>query len=140
LPAERQSVGPRPAELGFRRGYLIGIASTTTVLVTAALVLVFGYVLPDLGPPATSTPKEDPNRKVASLKLPDASGVITGSAVSAEDRPGASATVNPAVEAAQALMSTGRVQAARRRLLAMAPEASPHVAWRIASSKMLPEN
>jgi hypothetical protein len=141
LPAERQSADPRLAELGFRRGYLIGIASTTTVMVTAALVLVFGYVLPGFGPPATSTPKQatstpkdEPNRQVASLKLPDASGVITGSAVSTEERPGASAAVSPAVEAAQAFMSTGRVQAARQRLLAMAPESSPHVAWALARS------
>jgi hypothetical protein len=183
LPAERQSAGPRLAELGFRRGYLIGIASTTTVMVTAALVLVFGYVLPGAGPPATSTPKQatstpkdDPNRQVASLKvpdasgvptgpavtpkddpnrqtaslklpdaklpdaklpqakLPDASGVFTGSAVSTEEQQGASAKVNPAVEAAQALMSAGRVQAARERLLAMAPDGSPHVAWALARS------
>ncbi len=180
LPAERQSAGPRLAELGFRRGYLFGIASTTTVMVTAALVLVFGYVLPGFGPQATSTPKDDPNRQVASLKLPDASGVFTGSAVSTEERPGASATVSPAeatstpkddpnrqvaslkvpdasgvvtgsavsteerpgasttvgpaVEAAQALMSTGRVQAARQRLLAMASDGSPDVAWALARS------
>ena len=134
LPAERQSAGPRLAELGFRRGYLFGIASTTTVIVTAALVLVFGYVLPGFGPQATSTPKDDPNRQVASLKLPDASGVFTGSAVSTEERPGASATVGPTVEAAQALMSTGRVQAARQRLLAMTPDGSPHVAWALARS------
>ena len=134
LPTERQSAGPRLAELGFRRGYLFGIASNTTVLVTAALVLVFGYVLPGFGPQATSTPKDDPNRQVASLKLPDASGVFTGSAVSTEERPGASATVGPTVEAAQALMSTGRVQAARQRLLAMTPDGSPHVAWALARS------
>jgi len=134
LPAERQSAGPRLAELGFRRGYLFGIASTTTVIVTAALVLVFGYVLPGFGPQATSTPKDDPNRQVASLKLPDASGNFTGSAVSTEERPGASATVGPTVEAAQALMSTGRVQAARQRLLAMTPDGSPHVAWALARS------
>ena len=134
LPAERQSAGPRLAELRFRRGYLFGIASTTTVMVTAALVLVFGYVLPGLGPQATSTPKDDPNRQVASLKLPDASGVFTESAVSTEERPGASAAVSPAVEAAQALMSTGGVQAARQRLLAMAPDGSPHVAWALARS------
>jgi hypothetical protein len=144
LPAEPQSA--RPAELGFRRGYLIGIASTTTVMVTAALVVIFGYVLPDSGPPATSTtkqatstPKDDPNRQMASLKLPDAklpdaSGVVTRPAVSTEERPVASATVSPAVEAAQALMSTGRVQAARQRLLAMAPDSSPHVAWALARS------
>lgn len=134
LPAERQSAGPRLAELGFRRGYLFGIASTTTVIVTAALVLVFGYVLPGFGPQATSTPKDDPNPQVASLKLPDASGNFTGSAVSTEERPGASATVGPTVEAAQALMSTGRVQAARQRLLAMTPDGSPHVAWALARS------
>ena len=134
LPAERQSAGPRLAELGFRRGYLFGIASTTTVIVTAALVLVFGYVLPGFGPQATSTPKDEPNRQVAPLKLPDASGNFTGSAVSTEERPGASATVGPTVEAAQALMSTGRVQAARQRLLAMTPDGSPHVAWALARS------
>jgi hypothetical protein len=141
LPGERQSAGPRRAELGFRRGYLIGIASTTTVIVTAALVVVFGYVLPGFGPPATSTPKQatsmpkgDPKRQVASSKSADAPGAFAGSAVSIEERPGASAVVNPAVEAAQTLMSTGRVQAARQRLLAVASEGSPHVAWALARS------
>lgn len=38
------------------------------------------------------------------------------------------------MEAAQALMSTGRVQAARQRLLAMTPDGSPHVAWALARS------
>lgn len=134
LSAEPQFAGPRRAELGFRRGYLFGIASTTTVIVTAALVLVFGYVLPGLGPQATSTPRHEPNRLVASSKLPDASGVVTGSAVSTEERPGTSAMVSSAVEAAQALMSTGRVQAARQGLLAIAPYGSPHVAWALARS------
>jgi hypothetical protein len=134
LPAERQPAGSRLAELGFRRGYLVGIASTTTVMVTAALVLVFGYVLPGFGPQATSPPKDHPNRQLASSKLPDAPGVFTGPAVSPEERPGASATVRPDVEAAQALMSTGRVQAARQRLLAMASDGSPHVAWALARS------
>ena len=134
LPAKRQSDGSRPAELGFRRGYLIGIASTTTVIVTAAVVLVFGYALPGFGPQATSTPKDGPNRQLASSKVPDASSVFKGSAVSPEERPGASTTVGPAVEAAQALMSTGRVQAARQRLLAMASDGSPDVAWALARS------
>src|SRR5215470_14863501 len=98
LPAEHQFASPRPAELGFRRGYLVGIASTTTVMVTAALVLVFGYVLPDFGPQATSPSKDDPNRQLASSKLPDAPGAFTGSAVSPEERPGDSTTVRPDVE------------------------------------------
>jgi hypothetical protein len=134
LPAERPSAGSQLAELGFRRGYLIGIASTTTVMVTAALVLVFGYVLPDFGPPATSPPKSDPNRQLAASNLPDTPGAFTGATVSPEERPGASTTVNPDVEAAQALMSTGRVQAARQRLLAMSSDGSPHVAWALARS------
>jgi hypothetical protein len=38
------------------------------------------------------------------------------------------------VEAAQALMSTGRVQAARQQLLAMASDGSPDIAWALARS------
>ena len=162
---EPQPAGSRTAELGFRRGYLVGIAGTTTVMVTAAMVLVFGYVLPSFRPEATSTPKDGPNRQLASSKVsdasgvltgstvspeerpvasttvspavekvPDASGVVTGSTVSPEERPVASTTVSPAVEAAQELMSTGRVQAARQRLLAMASDGSPEVAWALARS------
>jgi hypothetical protein len=134
LPAERQSAGSRPAELGFRRGYLVGFASTTTVMVTVAVVLVFAYALSGYRPQATSTPKDGPKRQVVSSKVPDASGVFTGSAISPEERSGASTTVAPAVEAAQALMSTGRVQAARQRLLAMASDGSPDVAWALARS------
>lgn len=167
FPAERQPDSARPAELGFRRGYLIGIASTMTVMVTAAVVLVFGfaYVLTGFGPQATSTPKDGPNRQQASSKAPDASGVFPGPAVSPrerpgaqttvrpavgvpdapgvfpgsavspeEERPGVQTTVSPAVEAAQAVMSTGRVLAARQQLLAMASEGSPDVAWALARS------
>jgi hypothetical protein len=139
LPDKPQSAGSRPAELGFRRGYLIGIASTATVMLIAAVVLVFGYALPGFGPQAPSTPKDGPSRQLASSKAPDAPGVFTGSAVSPsavspEERLGASTTVRPAVEAAQALMSTGRVQAARQRLLAMASDGSPDVAWALARS------
>jgi hypothetical protein len=134
LPAEPQSAGSRPAEVGFRRGYLIGIASATTVMMTAAVVLVFGYVFPGFGPPATSTPKDGPNRQLAPSKVPAASGVFTGSAVPPKERPGASTRVSPAVEAAQALMSAGRVQAARQRLLAVASDGSPDVAWALARS------
>jgi hypothetical protein len=135
LPTEQQLTGSRP-ELGFRRGYLVGIAGTTTVLVTAAVVLVFGfgYVPTGFGPHATSTPKDSPIRQPAASKVPDASGVFTGSVVLPEERPGVSTTVNPAVEAAQALMSTGRVQAARQQLLAMASDGSPDVAWALARS------
>ena len=122
LPANPQSAGSRPAELGFRRGYLIGIASTMTVMMTAGVVLVFGYALPGFRPQAPSTPKDGPSRQPASSKVPEASAVFTGSAVS------------PAVEAAQALMSTGRVQDARQRLLAMASDGSPDVAWALARS------
>jgi hypothetical protein len=142
-PAERQAANPRTAEIGFRRGYLVGIAGTTTVMVTAAMVLVFGFELPGFRPEATSTlpapavalkSKDDPNRQLASSKVPDAPGASTGSAVSPEERPVASTTVSPAVEAAQQLMSTGRVQAARQRLLAMASDGAPEVAWALARS------
>jgi hypothetical protein len=134
LPAQRQPAGPQPAEAGFRRGYLVGIASTTTVLVTAALVLVFGYLLPDSSPEVAPTPKDGPKRQLASSKAPEASGVVAGAAVAPEERPSAPTTISPAVEAAQTLMSTGRVRAARQRLLAVASEGSPEVAWALARS------
>jgi hypothetical protein len=134
LPPERQSAASRPDELGFRRGYMIGIASTTTVLVTVAVILIFGYALPGFGPQGNSTPKDGANRQPAASKLPDGSRVFTGPMVSRDERPGASTTVSPAVEAAQALMSTGRVQAARQQLLAMASDGSPDIAWALARS------
>jgi hypothetical protein len=134
LPPERQSAGSRPDELGFRRGYLIGIASTTTVLVTVAVILIFGYALPGFGPQGTPTPKDGPNRQVAPAKVPDGPRAFAGPTVSPEERPAASTTVSPAVEAAQALISTGRVQAARQQLLAMASDGSPDVAWALARS------
>ena len=68
--------------------------------------------------------------------MPDEPGVVTGSVVSPEERQGdASTTVRPVVEAAQALMNTGRVQAARQRLLAIASsDGSPDAAWALARS------
>jgi len=150
LPVERQSAGSRPAELGFRRGYLAGFATTTTVMVTAAVVLVFGYALSGLRPQASSTPNGGPNRLPVFSKGPDAAGVFTGAVVSheertrtpttvgpvvsPEERPGGWATVGPAVEAAQALMNSGSVQAARQQLLALASDGSADVAWALARS------
>ena len=191
LPAEPQSAGSGPADPAFRRGYLIGIAGTVTVITAAAVVLAFGFAVPGLRPQTTSAPKGVPDPQLASSKVPDASGVLTGSAVSSEARPASSPavrpaveaaqalmstgretsapkgvpdpqlasskvpdasgiltgsavssearpasspTVRPAVEAAQALMSTGRVQAARQQLLAIASDGSPDVAWALARS------
>jgi hypothetical protein len=134
LPPERQAADSRTEDVGFRRGYLIGIASTTTVLVTVAVILIFGYALPGFGPLGPSTPKDVPIRQPASSKAPDAWSVFTGPTVSPGERPAASTTVSPAVEAAQALMNTGRVQAARQQLLAMVSDGSPDVAWALARS------
>jgi hypothetical protein len=134
LPDERQSASSPPAEHGFRRGYLVGIAGTTTVIVTAAMVLVFGYLLPSLSPEATSTPKDGPDRPLAPSKVTDTPGIFAESTVSPKERPVASTMASPGVEAAQALMSAGRVQAARQRLLAMAPDDTPEVAWALARS------
>lgn len=144
VSAERQSAGPRLTELGFRRGYLIGIASTTTVMVTAALVLVFGYVLPGFETPtpsppkqATSTPKDDLNRQVAPLKLPVAPGVLKGSAVSTEERPGASATISAAAEAAQKLPVTPGVSTGAASLTEGRPDASAAVSSAAAEAQAL---
>lgn len=133
LPGEPQSAGWRRAKPGSRHGHLIGIAGAVTVIVTAAVVLAFGYGFPGLRPQTTSAPKGVADPQLATSKTPDAPGVITGSAVPSEPQPG-SPTVRPAVEAAQALMSTGRVQAARKRLLAMASDGSPDIAWALARS------
>ena len=135
LPDEPQSAGSGPADPGFRRGYLVGIAGTVTVITAAAVVLAFGFAVPGLGPQTTSAPKGVPDPQLASSTVPDATGILAGSAVSSEARPASSPTVRPpAAEAAQALMSTGRVQAARQQLLAMASDGSPDVAWALARS------
>jgi hypothetical protein len=134
LPAEPQSAGSGPADPGFRRGYLVGIAGTVTVITAAAVVLAFGFAVPGLRPQTNSAPKGVPDPQLASSKVPDASGTLTGSAVSSEARPASSPTVRPTAEAAQALMSTGRVQAARQQLLAIASDGSPDVAWALARS------
>jgi hypothetical protein len=65
--------------------------------------------------------------------MPDVSGVLAPPPASPE-APTASPMVRSAVEAAQVLMSTGRVQAARQRLLTMASDGSPDVAWALARS------
>jgi hypothetical protein len=136
MPAEPTPADPRPAELNFRRGYLIGIATTTTVIVMAAVVMIFGlaYVLTGFEPQATSTPKDGPSRQPASSKVSDAPGVVTAPAALPEGPLSAATTVSPAVEAAQALMSAGRVQAARQQLLAMVSDGSPNVPWALARS------
>jgi len=158
LPAERQPADSPSAGLGFRRGYLIGIASTMTVVVTVGVVLAFGsaYLLTGFGPQPTSTPKDDPSRQPAAPKVSEPAGVVAGAAAPAppEQRPGVStipssvvaraaapseqrpggSTVSPAVEAAQALLNAGRVKAARQRLLTMVSDDSPNVAWTLARS------
>ena len=135
LPDEPQSAGSGPADSGFRRGYLVGIAGTVTVITAAAVVLAFGFAVPGLRPQTTSAPKGVPDLQLASSTVPEASGILAGSVVSSKARPASSPTVRPpAVEAAQALMSTGRVQAARQQLLAIASDGSPDVAWALARS------
>jgi hypothetical protein len=132
LPDEPQSAGSGPANSGFRRGYLVGIAGTVTVITAAAVVLAFGFAVPGLRPQTTS--KGVPDLQ-ASSTVPEAPGILAGSVVSSKARPASSPTVRPpAVEAAQALMSTGRVQAARQQLLAIASDDSPDVAWALARS------
>src|SRR5688572_28157571 len=118
LPDEPQSAGSGPANSGFRRGYLVGISGTVTVITAAAVVLAFGFAVPGLRPQTTS--KGVPDLQ-ASSTVPEAPGIRAGSVVSSKARPASSPTVRPpAVEAAQALISTGRVQAARQQLLAIA--------------------
>jgi hypothetical protein len=135
LPDEPQSAGSGPADSGFRRGYLVGIAGTVTVITAAAVVLAFGFAVPGLRPQTTSAPKGVPDLQLASSTVPEVSGIPAGSVVSSKARPASSPTVRPpAVEAAQALMSTGRVQAARQQLLAIALDGSPDVAWALARS------
>lgn len=59
-------------------------------------------------------------------------GTVPDSRLQPFDR--ARATARPALDAALALMSSGRVRLARQRLLAMAANGSPDVAWALARS------
>jgi hypothetical protein len=132
LPAEAQPADFRGAGPNPRRGLWFGITGIVTV--AAVVVLVLAFAFPNMRQLATSTPKGAPETagpKDAQAAGPDGGSVAkAGAATDAAKAP----AIKAALEGAATLMNSGRVQAARRRLLAVAPDSSPDVLWALARS------
>jgi hypothetical protein len=144
-PADLHAAGPAP-----RRARWIGIAGFAIVGMAAALAIVFAFS--KVRNPATSAPKgtpeapaletaettvaKAPREEVEAGKEAQTAAADSPSDTKAGAAPDAAklATINAALEAAAGLMNSGRVQAARRRLLTVATDSSPDVALALARS------
>ena len=130
LPADSKSAeflaaGPNP-----RRGLWIGL--TGSVIVTGTVILAVLFVFSSRRELATPAPKGAPEtaapKEVATAGPNTTSIAKAGSAAQAAKQ----ASIKAALESAATLMNSGRIQAARRQLLAVATDSSPDVALALA--------
>ena len=130
LPAESESAGSPAAEPNPRWRLwigLIGIAIVTTAVIVAVLLAFSNWTeqvtsVPK-GAPKTTAPKD------ISTAGPNTTSVAKASSAS---QAATQASIKAALEGAAALMNGGRIQAARRQLLAVAADGSPDVALALA--------
>jgi hypothetical protein len=130
LPAESQSADFLAAEPNPSGRRWIGLAGL--FIVAAAVLLAVLIALPNFRERATSVPKSAP-KTAAPKELPTdgpntTSVAKAGSASQAAKQP----SIKAALESAAALMNSGRIQDARRQLLAIATDGSPDVALALA--------
>jgi uncharacterized iron-regulated membrane protein len=144
LPAESKPgdfppAGPKP-----RRGLWIGL--TGIFIVTTAAIVAVLLAFSNWTEQATSVPTGAPKTtaakdistkeatKEASTKEASTAGPNTTSVAKAGSASQAAkqASIKAALESAAALMNSGRIQAARRQLLAVATDGSPDVALALA--------
>lgn len=135
LPAEPESADFRAADAEPPlRGSRIGIGG---IVIAAVVALAVAYAFPSLrelttsAPQGVVVPKGAPETAGPKAAGPDGGSVAkAGAATDAAKAP----AIKAALEGAATLMNSGRVQAARRRLLAVAPDSSPDVLWALARS------
>jgi hypothetical protein len=133
LPTEPQPAGSQSAAPAPKRGRLIGIAGVTIGVV--GVVLAVAYAVPTFKQQEAATPATFPGPSSDRAKGSVAPGALTDPAAPPPHQAGTTTPrLKQAVEAAMALMTGGRVQAARQQLLAMASDGSPDVAWALARS------
>jgi hypothetical protein len=125
----------KPAGAGHRAGR--GVAAVTAVILMATAAGLFGaaYLFVPAKPPSREPPatKEETAAQTAGVpQSPPAAQEPSGT--SAPQRPPSEIEVKAALDGARALMSKGRVRAARARLLALANEGSSDAAWVLARS------
>ena len=134
LPAESKP-GDIPAA-ATRRGLWIGLTGifiATTAAIVAVLLVFSNWTeqatsVPN-GAPKTTAAK-DISTKEASTKEASTAGPNTTSVAKASSA--SQASIKAALESAATLMNSGRIQAARRQLLAVAADGSPDVALALA--------
>jgi hypothetical protein len=124
-----------PAGAGHRAGRGVGVVTGAIILATAAGLFGAAYLFvranaPSLEPPGTN---EETTARTAGVPQspPDPQEV---GAASAPQKPLSALEMKAALEGARALMSRGRVRAARERLLVLANKGSPDAAWDLARS------
>jgi hypothetical protein len=130
LPADSQSAEFLAAEANPRGRRWMALAGI--VIVAAAAILAVLIALPNVRELATSAPKGAPEmaapKEVATAGPNSTSIAKAGPAAQAAKQ----ASTKAALETAAALMNSGRIQAARRQLLAVATDGSPDVALALA--------
>lgn len=127
LPDSELASAPRH---GPRRGLWIGLAGT--VIVTAGVIVAVLLTFSTWTEQVTSAPEgapKDISTKDASTAGPNTTSVAKAGPASLAAK---EASIKAALESAAALMNSGRIQAARRQLLAVAADDSPDVALALA--------
>jgi hypothetical protein len=131
LPAESKPGDFPAAGSNPRRGLWIGL--TGIFIVTTAAIVVVLLAFSNWTEQATSVPKGAPKTtapKEISTKEASTAGSNTTSVAKAGSA--SQASIKAALDGAAALMNSGRIQAARRQLLAVATDGSPDVALALA--------
>jgi hypothetical protein len=125
LPGESEPDGARAAGNQTRSApRLASVATAAIIFVSAAGIFGAAYVFVGI---------KGPEKSVPPLPSGGTPPVTAGTTPPRADLPKAPA-VKAALEGARALMSKGRVRAAREHLLALAEQGSPDAAWDLARS------
>ena len=134
LPAVSKP-GDFPAGPNPRRGLWVGL--TGIFIVTTAAIVVVLLAFSNWTEQATSVPKGAPKTtapKTAPKEIATKEASTAGSNTTSVAKAGSAsqASIKAALDGAAALMNSGRIQAARRQLLAVATDGSPEVALALA--------
>jgi hypothetical protein len=141
LPAESKpgdfpAVGTNP-----RRGLWIGLTGIFIVTTAAIVVVLLAFsnwteqaTSVPKGAPKTTAPKTTAPKEISTKEISAKEASTAGSNTTSVAKAGSAsqASIKAALDGAAALMNSGRIQAARRQLLAVATDGSPDVALALA--------
>lgn len=139
-PAEPQTPAETPP-LSDRRVVVAAALAIAAVVIVAGAFALLDFNRPTVStaghpqpPPAAASPKTAPESKPAaapgSTPIPRSDTSLAPPAA----KPQSPSTAKPALDVALGLLTTGRVQAARKQLLGLVSEDAADVAWALARS------